>query len=459
MLTNLDFLNAGAPWPPKCERARIKRYHDNKLLFEGDHYQVFKEIWMRLFRAEWQISVEMMLNWPKRLSTLWADLLLGETPTLTDGLNADAGTPYLEELSSRVKLWNAAYMAALDTSRYGDAVFKMRRLADGQVRLSIIPPAFWFPVISETDAKEITAQVIAWPSKIDNENPFNKDGQLHVEIHTAERIEYRTYKLPAPGGTLGDAIELSNEVNTVGRALIVHCPGLETSDTIYGMDDYDNLTSLMQELEVRFAQTAKILDRHAEPKMYGPASVLTRDEKSGRVKADVGDYFPLDTTDDVAPAYLVWNAQLENSFTEIDSLMQQFYMLSETSPAVFGKIENGLAESGSALKRLFMAPLAKVNRVRMNFDPALKEVLTVLSVLDGKSADEVKPVIHWKDGLPDDEGEQVTTASTAVACGISSKRSAMKRAFGYNDSQADEEMQQIDDEKETVVEPDLNLNQ
>lgn len=80
MLTDLTFLSKGKPWPPKSEQKRIERYMNNKLLFEGEHTLVFKEIWERLFRTELQASVELVLNWPKRLSTLWADLLLGELP-------------------------------------------------------------------------------------------------------------------------------------------------------------------------------------------------------------------------------------------------------------------------------------------------------------------------------------------------------------------------------------------
>ena len=334
----------------------------------------------------------------------------------------------------------------------------MRRDENGKVKIAVIPPEFWFPVVSPTDAKEITHHVIAWPSLKDHEDPFNVDGTLHVEIHTPETIEYRVYKLPSHGGTLGTPVSAATEENTAGRMLVVHCPGLETSDTVYGMDDYDDLTSIMQELEVRFAQVAKVLDKHGDPKMYGPSSVLVQDETTGKLKAEVGDYYPVEN-EESPPGYIVWNAQLEHSFTQIKDLMEQFYMLSETSPAVFGKVESGLAESGSALKRLFMAPLAKVNRVRMNFDPALREVLTIAAILDGKDEGTLAPSISWKDGLPDDETEQVNTASVAVSAGISSKRSAMKRAFGFDDKQADEEMKQIEDEAEAfnVENPDEML--
>jgi hypothetical protein len=41
---------------------------------------------------------------------------------------------------------------------------------------------------------------------------------------------------------------------------------------------------------------------------------------------------------------------LEAAFKQIDLLMEQLYILSETSAAAFGQLKAGLAESGTALK-------------------------------------------------------------------------------------------------------------
>ena len=63
------------------------------------------------------------------------------------------------------------------------------------------------------------------------------------------------------------------------------------------------------------------------------------------------------------PGYVTWDGQLEAAFKQIDLLMEQLYILSETSAAAFGQLKAGLAESGTALRRLMMAPLAKVNSI------------------------------------------------------------------------------------------------
>lgn len=453
MLTSLDFLQPGQPWPPKDteERERLIKYRDNRALFEGRHELVFHEVWERLFRRDptMMLSIEMILGWPKRLSTLWADLLVGETPTVNDANSEQS--QYISDLVKRLDLWHCVYLAALDTSRYGNALFKVRR-DEGGVKVSIIPPSCWFPVVSDIDAKEVSIHALAWPTG----DVDAGTGRLHVELHTPGHVEYRDYERGGSlltgnsGGNIGKLLEQSEENTGVDAPLVVPVSNLETSDAIYGHDDYSDLTSIIQELEVRFAQLARILDKHADPKMYGP-DVTRIDEKTGLRVADIGNYIPLQDKTDVMPGYLVWDAQTESSFKQIEMLMQQFYILSETSPAVFGEIKSGLAESGSALKRLLLVPLAKVNRVRSGFDAAVREVIRLSALLDsGRQAD---PVIEWKDGLPDDDAEMVQTEAVAVGAGITSKFSAMKRAYGYDDDQAEEELKRISDEEPKLEDP------
>ncbi|MCR5336664.1 MAG: phage portal protein [Synergistes sp.] len=455
MFTDYSFLEPGAAWPPKDtrERARLKRYSDNDALFDGQHEFVFREVWTRLFRRDpfMQMSIEMCLPWPKRLSTLWADLLVGETPGVSDAKN-DELTQYLSDLAKRLNLWRAAYQAAIDTSRFGDAVLKVRRDDQGKTKVAVIHPSCWFPVVSETDCTEVTAHVLAWPTG----DPEKGTGRLQVEIHEPGRVEYRVYDHSGgalnPAAGIGRLLEVREERTDVDAPLVVHIANTATSGRLYGHDDYSDLTAILQELEVRFAQNARILDKHADPKMFGPDHTR-KDEETGQTVADIGDYVPLDEGE-TPPGYIAWNAQMESSFRQIEDLMQQFYMLSETSPAVFGDIKSGLAESGSALKRLLMAPLAKVNRIRLGFDAGIREVIRLAALLDRGKA--VEPSITWKDGLPDDEAEAVNTSSAAVGAGISSKLSAIKRTFGLDDKQAAEEMKQIAAEAEAdrIASPD-----
>ena len=98
-----------------------------------------------------------------------------------------------------------------------------------------------------------------------------------------------------------------------------------------------------------------------------------------------------------------------------------------------------------------MAPLAKVNRIRLGFDAGIREIIRLAALLD--SGKTVESSIAWKDGLPDDEAETVQIEAMAVAAGITSKISAMKRAYDYDDKQAADEQKQIEKETPAIAEP------
>ena len=63
------------------------------------------------------------------------------------------------------------------------------------------------------------------------------------------------------------------------------------------------------------------------------------------------------------PEILTWDAQMGATFSHIEEVLGQLYVMAELSPAAFGETKSGLAESGSALKRLMLPTLAKVNRL------------------------------------------------------------------------------------------------
>lgn len=428
-------------------------YAANKLLFEGRHREVFKD-WVRLLREDRQATMEIVLNWNKRLSTLFTDLLLGETPRITAG---EKGTPeqeVVERLIEENKLYLVSYEVALDVSRYGDGIFKVRY--DGRGIIEGQPPAVWFPVCRPDNVKDIVAHVLAWTYEEDVQRVFGskKVKMLKAEIHEKGRITTRKYEI------VNDKIKAMVEDEMVQETgvddfLIVSVPNLLTTDRSTGLDDYSDLESIIQELETRMAQISRILDKHSDPNMYGPESALEIDPVSGQATFRAGGkFFPVQEGE-ATPGYLVWDGQLEAAFRQIDLLVEQLYVLSETSAAAFGQLKTGLAESGTALRRLMLAPLAKVNRIRMRFDPALKKALKLASALEVAQGmrDAVKiGQIHigWKDGLPDDPKEGTEIESTRYTAGLTSLESSLRRLDGLEGNALQEEMERIKSEKQAM---------
>jgi hypothetical protein len=107
-----------------------------------------------------------------------------------------------------------------------------------------------------------------------------------------------------------------------------------------------------------------------------------------------------------------------------------------------------------------MAPLAKVNRIRMRFDPALKEVLWLASALEkaqGMAGAIVLEDIHidWKDGLPDDEQELTQNEVQRYTAGLTSLESSLRRLYGLEGEALQEEIDRIKSEQQNQVNTEL----
>ena len=103
MLYSLDWLAQGRMFPPPSERDRIKRYRENEMLFDGDHFsnavfrhrsgthaesiQIYSECARRISRVignfENIISFPVLLNYQRLMSVKMADLVCGEFPSIT----------------------------------------------------------------------------------------------------------------------------------------------------------------------------------------------------------------------------------------------------------------------------------------------------------------------------------------------------------------------------------------
>lgn len=450
MLTSLDFLDQGRAWPPPSELERMQLYNENRDLFEGQHDKVFKD-WVRLLRDDQKATMEIILNWPKRLSTLFADLLLGEPPQVKAG---DEDSPEQDVVTRHAKagLLNTAYEVALDVSRFGVGLFKARYDKSGIIEAQT--PLCWFPVVRPDNVKDVTHHVLAWDYEETEQTILGARTlrRLKVEIHERGRLTTRVYDITS--GNISAQIEPEQVVMTgVDDFLVVPVYNLSTSDRLTGLDDYSDLDSVVQELEIRVAQISRILDKHADPNMYGPSSAWEQDPTTGAWGLKGGGKFYAVEQGEQAPGYVVWDGQLEAAFKQIELLMEQLYVLSETTAAAFGQLKAGLAESGSALKRLMLAPLAKVNRIRMRFDPALKQVLSVVSALEAAqgmaNAVRLEDIhITWQDGLPDDETERTQIEVQRYGVGLTSLEAALGRLDGLDGEALQAEIDRIKAEQQ-----------
>lgn len=437
MIYDVDsILQKGLRWPPEAEKTRLTLYKQNENLFDGNHTAVYTGL-LRLFHenAAEHSKIVMCLNWHRRLSTLWPDLLIGELPEIKV---AESNQEAVDQLLIDTGMWPETYKALIDTSRFGTGPLKAYVDEAGLPHAFAVAPSRWFPVVDSSG--KVIEHLLAW----------QVDKTLNCEIHRRGEVEVRTYQV-IDGKIASEATEIevnkeAKETYGIDDYLLVPLCNLTTTTNQWGIDDYTSLDPIIKRLETRLTRLGRILDAHSEPAMGVPEDAVTRNPETGEMHYDTNlRIFPM-ADGQRAPEYITWDGQLSASFQEIAFLMDQLYALSETCPQAFGQSVSGTAESGTSLRLRMMAPLKRVERLRLNIDPALKKMVWLLAKLSDIQLDPKEISINWKDGLPEDNYQQSQIEVMNVMAGITSKKAAAKRLYGMSDDQADTDQGQMKEE-------------
>jgi hypothetical protein len=449
MLTSLDVIRPGAPFPPS-DASRLQTCEHVDDLLEGEHGEVFLDSFMRLMRDDGTI-IEIDLPWLRKTRLIFADLLCGEPGRIKcqDSTQQD----YLDDLVRRLGLWRNLHEACGDTVSYGDGVLKLRK-RNGKATLTLQPPKFWFPVVEEDDVRSVIGHVLAW--KVNRGDEGNPRWVGKAEVHSPGYIDTFTFTLNYDGSKIVEITETSRVRSGVKGMLIFHAPNWRTSAELCGHSIFADADSILSEMEVRYAQMARVLDKHSDPGMYGPENGLEQDPKTGEWRVKGGRFYPL-VTGDEKPGYVTWDGQLFPNLEMVKMLREELYAATDTCPALFGKLEQGMAESGSALKRLLISPLAAVNRLRLTYDPVVRDILATAAELEGVTLSTVS--IEWRDGLPEDPMEAAQVEQTRAAAGNTSVESSVIRLDGLEGKALADELARIEKEKkpEPAAPPAITL--
>jgi len=459
MLTSLRFLEPGVEWPPPSEKLRMEMYHNNRQLFEGDHAEVYREDFKRIERVIGNfndvVSYPVIINFQKLMSLKIADLLLGDPPQITAGEPDSPEQETVLKIKENSDLNNTAYETAIDVSRYGDGLLYVRE-KDGKGIIDVTQPPYWYPVVNPENVKEIMYHVIAW----EHETEVNGKKNKFIKAFIHEKGKYEARELQVSTSEYGNHIRptIQGIVNStifdtgLDDFAIIQIPNIITSDRVTGIDDYTDIDSIISELLVRVGQIARILDKHAAPSVQGPQTALEKDPATGEWRLKMGNYFPRDSRDDPEVAYITWDGQLTANFEAISRLVNFLYTISEMGSALFGDMSanTGQVPSGSALRRLMISPLAKVNRIRMRFDTGLKKAIKLCSQLGGEGVIDLSEYdisITWQDGLPNDPVEEADIMDKRVGKATMSQRRALKLYDTMSDADADDELALIQEEE------------
>jgi hypothetical protein len=470
MLYNMDWLQPGKQFPPKQEQERIVRYHQNARLFDGDHFDdpefrsrvpagISAEVCVNLYHkcaeriaqviGNWDevISFPTLLNYQRLMTLKVADLVCGEHPTVsgvTPKENA-AIRDVRDESDFDAKL----YATVIDISRYGDAIWRVYKDYDSRMNFTPWDPTQWYPIVRQDGTNTITDHCLCW---IENRSTdaYRPDYYLHAQIHSVEKpgsYTYKVFKMDTTGDKILKQVS-SKEIKTgLNQCAIYHLKAFTSTNSIYGYDDYMPLDSILAEIMTRVGQISAILDKHADPNITGPVSMLKRNEATGELYLEAGKFYAISPGEE-KPEYMTWDGQLSSAFKQLEFLVNQMYILSEMGAALLGGQDgSSQAISGTAMRFKMVNPLAKVRRIANSLSRPVRQLFSVLSTtaevdesefeipestpqaIEGeegtaqptpKDKPLVLPIpyrkisVFWADGLPDDPRENIENCKLAT---------------------------------------------
>ncbi|WP_314587913.1 portal protein [Paenibacillus terrigena] len=488
------------------------------MIFDGKLYEVYERAaaLLRDTPAAPQLKkLYIACNIVDVLLTKPSDLLVGEPPTYESGKPDDSPEQRaLNRIVEENDLNARIHETVIGAGYRGDSFVKVRY--DYAQDFSVLPegltipsevkpeaivepvdPSTVFPELARGSKKRFRAVNIAWVEWVESRNgaiiatftgeKYEAKPYLNVERHLPGYIVYERYELyergvdttygvPIQTFTIGDKVatgRVDDVVETgVARPLVFHIPYKSLDDRWEGVSGIEKIESLLAAINDRLVQIDYILWKHSDPTAYGPDDIEEADGSSVRFG---GKYIPV-RKEDATPGYMTWNSQLEGAFKELDYLLGMVFQMSETPQWLFGTTLAGDSGGGTgtshtdggAIKARFMPILAKVNRIRVHVDRAIRDALwTAMELenfankdIDGfEPYEPIYPKIAWRDGIPVDEKEQAEIAQIRTGGKPTiDVHTAIKRLDSVDDSHVSAIMARIaQDEKDFMGAVDASV--
>lgn len=429
MLYDLSWIANGKSFPPVSEHDRLQSYKDHKDLFDSKHSEIYKNYGLRVNNTKYQfsnsnlaldlgfskydrISFETIFNYQRLMSLKMADLVAGEYPVITTDRGQNA-SKVLNGIRERVDFDEKNFATVIDMSRYGEAVWRIFLDESGKYDFAVWDPAQWFPIVNIDGTNRIVCHCLIWREQLGTEeHPL---WECVVQKHYVGYYLESRYKMDGTGAYFGRKMYEDKRVETGLKInAVMHLKSFTTSDTVYGHSDYEQIDSIIAELQCRIQQISTILDKHSSPSMTGPASLLRKNPKTGERTFRAGEYYAVGTGDQL-PKYMTWDGQLEAAFKQVELLLDQLYILSEMGRTLISATPQGFqATSGAALRTALISPLAKARRISNSLSIPVKRLIAALSTNDETSLELVDLTVSWSDGLPNDPREQIELVKLAT---------------------------------------------
>lgn len=476
MLYDMSWLQPGKIFPPQSEVPRLTRYAQNAMLFDGDHFSdpiirsrnslstlgvdVYAKCAERIQRVignfDEVISFPVLLNYQRMMSLKMADLVCGEYPAITGSTVAEDKS--IKTARDYTCFDDKLYSTVLDISRYGDALWRVYKDDRNKYTFTCWTPLQWFPIVAQDGTNTVLKHCICWRENksLDVEHP---NWHLYVQEHgtTADTVgayNMYEYQMTSDGETIESKLSEERIETGLSVCAIFHLKAFSVSDNVYGYDDYMPIDSLLAEIMSRIGQISIILDKHADPNITGPVSMLSYNETTGEYVLNTGKFFAVSPGEE-QPKYMTWDGQLSAAFKQLEILINQLYILSEMGAALLGGQDSSVtAISGTAMRFKMINPLAKARRIANSMT---RYVRYLFGSVCNPEVDAANISVVWADGLPDDPKENIENAKLASGeAKLIPLEQVIMEFFGRSNAEAKRWIKQIRESEQQQQQPDIN---
>lgn len=446
-------------FPDESSFNRLRGYGVYEKLLQGNHYSAYMTDIGEKFSDKYSFLRYMTCNFAGLMSKVMADVLFGEKAVIeaTDK-NKEAQT-FIDALVHENRLDTQLYESSLMNSARGDALLRVR-IEEGQIIVEDINPAMYFVKDNGNFRVEPDEKILAWKEE------YEVDGKPQVyliqEKYTKGLIETSVYMMKAKDGqevSRKVAVNTFNEITGnkyiervetgIDKIPLIHIPNFRSANTYWGTSDYQDLESLFFAINNRMTKIDNILDKHSDPILTVPEGVL---DENGNVEKKALGMIEV-RGGEGKPEYIVWNANLDSAFKQIDEIVKMIFLFGEVSPDVLG-LDTGRtgAESGRALKIRMIRTLAKKNRKALYYELGIQKAVEIASLYAklgnkvgdvGYKGEPIIPNVTFADGIVDDKVEEIENEVLKVENGLTSKKRAIKVIEDMDDKEADKLLDEI----------------
>ena len=407
----LDDIREGSSVIPTSEATRNSRMQNNIRLYNRGPAYVPKE---RGFseagdNASTAPGDTIPVNWYRRIALNFSEFVYGEQMEIT--IRGEEQLTEAVRTLLQPSLYRSLFLANVDTIRCGTGVNVSPWNHPGSVFQSYLPTT-WYPLYDSLGEDQIADILIRRhePKKVG-------EGRVIVDIfyfgEDPPPSERRIYKLE--NISFGPLETTYTQESYLNRRVHVIAGGYPTDG--YGESLYEDITQFVDQLGEKLGNLGGNLKRNSEPHLYGPdgAIELAEDQEadgSTEINAllpEGAQYIPVEPGG-IPPNYLQWDTNAdafkiffelcEESVFNFTGLTRSLY---DPSSALSGNV------TGSALRRLLIPFVSRVNRIKETNRPAVEGAIRLFAETQGFSytfpSDDVDILWGFDRLLGDDEAE------------------------------------------------------